>query len=209
MKKFFLGMMIITGILLFIGVNMQIIFAKDGDSQSVSLKADQVKEAAAPAGQKILVVYFSHSGNTREIANQIHEKVGGDTFEIKTVKPYSVDHNTVVEQAKQEQQSGYKPELKEKVSDIDSYNVIFIGYPNWWGTMPMAVFTFLESYNFSGKTIIPFCTHEGSALGRSVDDIIKLCPKSTILEGLTVRGGDVKKAHNDVAEWLSKIGMIK
>lgn len=209
MKKFFLGIMIITGILLFIGGNMQISFAKDGDSQSVSLKADQVKEAAAKAGQKILVVYFSHSGNTREIANQIYEKVGGDTFEIKTVNSYSSDYDTVVAQAKQEQQSGYKPELKEKVSNIDSYNVIFIGYPNWWGTMPMAVFTFLESYNFSGKTIIPFCTHEGSTLGRSVDDITKLCPKATILEGLAVRGGDVKKAHNDVAEWLSKIGMIK
>ncbi len=157
----------------------------------------------------ILAAYFSHSGNTREIANQIHECVGGDIFEIVTVDPYPDDYDTVVDQARQEQEDDYRPELATEVEHMDSYNVVFIGYPNWWGTMPMAVFTFLEGYDFSGKTIVPYCTHEGSRLGRSVKDITKLSSQSTILDGLAVRGGDVKNAQNEVSEWLREIGMIK
>ncbi len=153
------------------------------------------------------MAYFSHAGNTREIANQIHEKVGGDIFEIVTVDPYPEDYNACVNQAKQEQDDNSRPELAAKVENMDSYDVVFVGYPNWWGTMPMAVFTFLEEYDFSGKTIVPFCTHEGSRLGRSVEDIKKLCPQSTILEGLAVRGGDVKNAQNEVSEWLRETGM--
>ncbi len=157
----------------------------------------------------ILVAYFSHTGNTREIANQIHEKVGGDIFEIVTVDPYPKDYDACVNQAKQEQDDDYRPKLKTKVENMDSYDVVFVGYPNWWGTMPMAVFTFLEEYDFSGKTIITFCTHEGSRLGRSVEDIKEVCPQSTTLEGLAIRGGDVKNAQNEVSEWLREIGMIE
>lgn len=158
--------------------------------------------------KNILVVYFSHSGNTRVIANQIHEKVGGDIFEIVAVNPYPTDYDTVVDQAKQEQEGNYRPELATKVENMDSYDVVFIGYPNWWGTMPMPVFTFLEAYDFSGKTIIPFCTHEGSGLGRSVENITKLCPQSTILDGLAIRGSSVETAQDEVSEWLREIGMI-
>jgi flavodoxin len=154
-----------------------------------------------------LTAYFSHSGNTREIAHQIHETVGGDVFEIVSVHPYPDDYNEVVEQARKELKKGYRPSLKTKVENMDSYNVVFIGYPNWWGTMPMPVFTFLEEYNFSGKTIAPFCTHEGSGMGRSVADIKKMCPQSTVLEGLTIRGGDVKNAQDEVSGWLREIGM--
>lgn len=167
------------------------------------------KELPLSETKKILVAYFSHSGNTREIANQIHESTGGDIFEIQTVDPYPGDYDKVVEIAKQEQKSAYRPALKTKVETMDSYNTVFIGYPNWWGTIPMAVFTFLEGYDFSGKTIVPFCTHEGSLLGRSVTDIAKLCPQSTLLEGLAVRGKDVKKAQNKVSEWLREIGMTE
>jgi flavodoxin len=160
--------------------------------------------------KKILVAYFSYSGNTRVIANQIHKSiVGGSIFEIVTVGPYPNNYDGVVKQAKQEQESGYKPTLKTKVENIESYNVVFIGYPNWWGTIPMSVATFLSGYDFSGKTIIPFCTHEGSRLGRSVTDIIKLCPQSIILDGLAVRGRDVKSAQNEVSKWLRKIGMTE
>lgn len=155
--------------------------------------------------ENILVAYFSHSGNTQVIANKIYESVGGDIFQIMIVDPYPTDYNAVVNLAKQEQKNGYRPELSTKVENMDSYDVIFVGYPNWWATMPMAVFTFLEEYDFSGKTIIPFCTHEGSALGRSVDDITELCSRSTILDGLAVRGRDVKNAQNKVSEWLRKI----
>lgn len=160
-------------------------------------------------GKKILVVYFSQTGNTKVIADKIHENVGGDIFRIKTVKPYPTDYNTLVDQAKKEQENNYRPELATKVENMNSYDVVFVGYPDWWGTMPMAVFSFLEEYNFSGKTIIPFCTHEGSGLGRSVEDIKKLCQHSTILDGLAIRGRSVKNADKDVSEWLSKIGMIK
>ena len=157
------------------------------------------------ANKHILVAYFSYSGNTKVIADQIHENVGGDIFEIKTVDPYPTDYNAVVDQAKKEQEDNYRPKLATKVDNIDSYDVIFVGYPNWWGTMPMAVFSFLEQYNLSGKTIVPFCTHEGSALGRSVEDIKKTCPQSTILDGLAIRGKNVKNANKDVSEWLVKL----
>lgn len=160
-------------------------------------------------GKKMLVAYFSHTGNTREIANQIHARVGGDIFEIKTVKPYPSDYDTLLDQARREQDTDYRPKLAAKVKDMGSYDVVFVGYPDWWNTMPMPVFTFLEQYNFAGKTIVPFCTHEGSGLGRSVRDIKRLCPKSTVLDGLAVRGSHVKGAQGEVAEWLHELGMIE
>ncbi len=159
--------------------------------------------------KKILVVYFSHTGNTREIANQIHKRVGGDIFEIQSVDPYPTDYDTVVKQARKELDSGYKPALKSKIENLGSYDVIFIGYPNWWGTFPAPVRTFLSSDDFSGKVIVPFCTHEGSGLGKSVGDIVKLCPKSKLLNGLAIRGSTVKTASDKVSEWLRKINMTK
>lgn len=157
----------------------------------------------------ILVAYFSHTGNTREIASQIHKNVGGDIFEIATVNPYPLDYDALVDQAKKEQVDDYRPELATKVENMDSYDVVFVGYPNWWETMPMAVFSFLEEYDFSGKTIVPFCTHEGSRLGRSVEDIKRLCPQSTILDGLAVRGSEVKNAQDEVSEWLRELEMLE
>lgn len=159
--------------------------------------------------KKILIAYFSKAGNTREIANQIHANIGGDLFEIATVDRYPADYNATVDQAKREQETNYRPKLTAAVQNMAAYDVIFVGYPNWWGTMPMAVFTFLEGYNFAGKTIIPFSTHEGSRLGRSVSDLRQLCPQATILDGLAIRGSSAKSAQNDVATWLRQIGMIK
>jgi flavodoxin len=154
-----------------------------------------------------LSAYFSHSGNTREIAHLIHEGIGGDIFEIISVDPYPGDYQEVVELARKELSRDYRPRLKTKVENMDLYNVVFIGYPNWWGTIPMPVATFLSEYDFSGKTLVPFCTHGGSALGRSVADIKRLCPQSTILEGLPVRGTDVKNARNKVSGWLRELGI--
>ena len=161
------------------------------------------------AFKRILVAYFSHSGNTREIASQIHKSVGGGIFEIKSVKPYPNDYDAVVKQARQELDSGYKPALKTKLENIKSYDLVFIGYPNWCGMIPAPVKALLSEYDFSGKTIVPFCTHEGSGLGRSVSDISKLCPKSTLLDGVASRGRDVKSAQNEISEWLHKIKMTK
>jgi flavodoxin len=158
--------------------------------------------------KKILVAYFSHSGNTREIANQIHKNLESNIFEIQAVGPYPNNYNEVVEKAKQELQSDCLPELKTEVEGMGAYEVILIGYPNWWGTIPRPVATFLSKYDFSGKTIIPFCTHEGSGLGRSEKDIAKLCPKATLLKGLAIRGSRINAAKKDVTGWLSKIGVI-
>jgi flavodoxin len=157
----------------------------------------------------ILVAYFSHSGNTRIAANQIHESVGGNIFEIAAVDPYPSDYDEAVERAGKELRKQYRPKLKTKAENMESYNLVFLGYPNWWGTIPMPIATFLSEYDFSGKTIAPFCTNEGSRFGQSITDIKKLCPQSTILDGLAIRGEDVKNAQNKVSDWLHKLGMTE
>jgi flavodoxin len=162
---------------------------------------------AGPGENRILVAYFSHSGNTRVVARQIHESVGGDIFEIVPVDPYPRDYDEVVEKARKELSENYRPKLKTKVGNMESYKVVFVGHPNWWGTIPRPVATFLSEYDFSGKTIAPFCTHEGSGLGRSVEDIRACCPRSTVPGGLAVRGSSVKNAREEVAAWLREIGM--
>jgi flavodoxin len=161
-----------------------------------------VQSQTTTTSKKILVAYFSHSGNTRAVAYQISKKVDGESFEIQTVKPYPADYNTVVEQAKREQKSDYRPVLKSRIKNIRQYDVIFLGYPDWWGTYPQAVKVFLSEYDFTGKTIVPFCTHEGSEFGRSITDLKKICPKSNILQGLAIVG---KQSHNPgdkITEWL-------
>ena len=180
--------------------------AKETDNQN---DGNNDKNNKDTTNKHILIAYFSYSGNTKVIANKIHEDVGGDIFEIKTVDPYPTDYNAVVDQAKKENSENYRPKIATRVDNIDSYDVIFLGYPNWWITMPMPVFSFLEQYNLSGKTIIPFCTHEGSGLGKSVDDIKKTCPKSRILDGLAINDKDINNADKDISNWLNKIGILK
>lgn len=166
-------------------------------------------QAQSSAGKKILVAYFSQSGNTREIANRIKNTTGADVFAIQPVAAYPSDYQTLVDQAKKEVNAGYKPALKEKVDNIGAYDIIFVGSPNWWNTIAPPVATFLSQYDFSGKTIVPFITHEGSRMGRSVTDIKRLCPNSTILEGLPIRGSSVKNAQKDVDKWVKEIGVVK
>jgi flavodoxin len=156
---------------------------------------------------KILIAYFSHSGNTRTIAGEIQKITGGALFEISTVTPYPKDYNTVVNIARREQDQNNRPRLAVELDGMQAYEVVFLGYPNWWSTMPMAVFTFLESYNFSGKTILPFCTHEGSRMGHSESDIARLCPRATVSGGLAVTGASVKNARDDVTRWIEKAGI--
>lgn len=159
--------------------------------------------------RKMLVAYFSHSGNTKVVALKIQKATGADIFEIKPVKDYPANYNAVVEQAKKEINTNFKPALKRKVSDFSQYNMIFIGSPNWWTTIAPPVSTFLSSYNFEGKTIVPFITNEGSGFGNAISDIKKLCPKSIILEGIAIRGSNVQSANADVKNWLKKIKLIK
>ena len=166
----------------------------------------------SPAGEVLaadrdstLVVYFSRSGNTRKVAQLIHRQVGGDLVELKTLQPYPEDYDACVDQAKKEQEQQARPELATQIADMDRYRTIFVGYPNWWGTMPMALFTFFEKYDFSGKTIAPFCTHGGSRMGRSEDDIRRLCPKARVLRGLAVRGRSAASAGKELEARLGSI----
>ena len=143
-------------------------------------------------------------GNTEVIAKKIKGFIGGDLFEINTVKPYPIDYDETTKVAKDELRKNAHPELADSVKNMDDYDVIYLGYPNWWGTFPMAVSTFLESYNFSGKTIVPFCTHEGSGIGNSERDIKKLCTDAKVFPGIAIRGGSVANADNIVQSWLKK-----
>ena len=148
-------------------------------------------------------------GNTEVAAGLIQKLTGGDLFQVDTVEPYPADYQRATEVAQRELNQNARPALTSRVEDMEAYDAVILGYPNWWGTMPMPCFTFLGKYDLSGKTVVPFCTHEGSRLGRSVRDITRLCPKATVLEGLAVRGSSVKSAQDDVAGWLRKLGMIR
>ncbi len=170
-----------------------------------------------------LIAYFSRKGgnyvsgkivnlsvgNTEVAAKMIQELTGGVLFHIEAVKAYPKDYTESTEVAKKELQENARPELVGLVEDMGSYDTIFLGYPNWWGTFPMPVFTFLEGHNFAGRTIAPFCTHEGSGLGRSRMDIERLCPDATLLEGLAIHGTHVKAARSSIENWLSRLGLSK
>jgi flavodoxin len=164
----------------------------------------------------ILAAYFSWSGNARALAGQIAQETGGDLFEIKTVKAYSGIYNECIEAAKQEQNNNTRPVLSGSVANMAQYGTVFLCFPNWWGTLPMGVFTFLESYDFSGKTLYPLITHGGSRFGRSLDDIKKLCPRVVLGEGLSISAFDsnpndntrVTAPNRDVSSWLRKIGLL-
>jgi flavodoxin len=170
-----------------------------------------------PAQNKILVAFFSWSGNARALAGQIARETGGDLFEIKTVRTYPDTYNACIEVAREEQNNNARPALSGSVTNMAQYGTVFLCYPNWWGTLPMGVFTFLESYDFSGKRIYPLITHGGSRFGRSLEDIQKLCPGSVPGEGLSVSAFDTNPKDNtrvtmpnrDVSSWLRKLGMAR
>ena len=157
--------------------------------------------------QPILIVYYSHSGNTRKIANLIHQEVGGTIHEIQPEVPYPNSYNAVVDQAEKEMQAGYKPALQSTLDHIESYDTIFVGSPNWWSTIAPPVATFLSEYDLSRKTIAPFCTHGGGGLGRVGEDIAKLCPHSTVLSSFEVYGSGGVDAQARVSAWLRKAGV--
>lgn len=181
--------------------------------------------ADRPAGKRVLVVYFSRvgtsrsfagvdavssaslpKGNTIVVADMVRERVGGEGFQIVTVQPYPSQYRETTELAQREQDAAARPRLKTHVVDMKDYDVIFLGYPIWWGTLPMAVCSFLEEYDFSGKTIIPFCTNGGSGLGRSEKDIAALCPKARLLGGLAVSASGAEGARAEVMAWLARLG---
>ena len=141
-------------------------------------------------------------GNTEKVAEIIAELTGADTFKIRQKVPYSDDYRKCVEQASTDLKNGARPALTELPESIDKYDEIYLGYPNYCGTMPMAVYTFLESFDWTGKKIYPFCTHEGSGLGGTEKDIAGVCPGAEVKKGLSIRGSDAGNARESVKAWL-------
>lgn len=141
-------------------------------------------------------------GNTEIAANVIQRFTNSELFQIVPQKAYSKDYNSCIAEAQNDQRKNARPELKSWLESLDKYDTIYLGYPNYWGTMPMAVFTFLEHYNFAGKSIKPFCTHEGSGLGSSVGDIKQVCPNAMVDKGIAIRGGTAERSIKDIQKWL-------
>lgn len=164
-----------------------------------------------------LIVYYSRTGenyfngelkklskgNTETVAEYIKETVGGDMLHIRQAVPYSDSYNECIAEALKDQKAKARPEITGLPNSIEKYDTVYLGFPNYWGTMPMAVFSFLESFNFDGKVIVPFCTHEGSGMGSSVSDVKKACPKAVVKNGFSVFGHNVTRAGEEVKKLLA------
>lgn len=160
----------------------------------------------AVAGASVVVRDGEVLGNTEYMASIIQQTVGGDLFRIETVEDYPLDHDALVDFAAEEQDAGARPELAGEVENLDQYDTIFLGYPNWWGDMPMALYTFLESYDLSGKTVIPFCPHGGSRFSRTVETIAQLQPDASVSgEGLAISRNEVADSAETVAAWAEEV----
>ncbi|MDR3113724.1 MAG: hypothetical protein LBU09_05045 [Endomicrobium sp.] len=159
-------------------------------------------------GKKVLTVYYSRSGTTKEVAKQIQAYAGGGIFEIQTAKPYPENYDSLLKEAKKEIANGHKPELKTKI-DIKDYEIIFVGSPNWWGTIAPAVSSFLSSGDFSGKIVVPFNTNGGGGAQKCFEDVKKLLPKSTVLEGKAFSARNADSQAKEISEWISKLSLNK
>lgn len=172
--------------------------------------ADNVStEHATAESAKILVAYYSYSGNTRFAAEEIQKATGGTLFEIVPVKAYSTDYNECVAEAKKEIRAGVKPELKSVTPDLSKYDVIFVGTPNWWSTMAPPVRTFLSSSNFAGKTVIPFVTHGGGGMANCERDMHKALPNAKFAKGGAFSGSRVRSSGDAIRSWLKDVITIK
>jgi flavodoxin len=168
---------------------------------------------------KILIAYFSRPGNnymngsivnlpvgnTEIAAKKLQDLTSGSLFKIDPVNEYSEDYHTCTEEAQKELRADARPELSKYLDSIDGYDTIILGFPNWWGTMPMPVWSFLERYDFSGKTILPLCTNEGSGMGKSEADMKKLCPGANVKRGLAIQGSGVSHADREIEGWIQAV----
>lgn len=161
------------------------------------------QESESPDSGKVLIAYFSWGGNTQGIAEEIQRQTGADLFELTLVNPYSTDYNTVLDEAQRDQNQQARPELAVHVENMAQYDTILLGYPNWWASIPMPIATFLEEYDFSGKTIVPFCSHGGGRFGQSLTAIAKLVPDAQMGEGLSVHYSGGSGLPDDIARWLA------
>lgn len=165
--------------------------------------------------EKVLIAYFSHQGenyfdgkivdlqvgNTARVAKILEKLTNGDLFEIETIESYPMGYDECTKVAKSELEKNARPRLLNEI-ELAAYDVLFLGYPNWWGTMPMPVWTFLSTHDLSDKTIYPFCTHEGSVMGKSEYDLKRLCPNSNLMNGFAIKGSMVDQGEVAVKRWL-------
>lgn len=162
--------------------------------------------SSSTTANKSLVVYFSWSGNTRAVAQEVQKQTNSDIFEIVPVQAYSSDYNETVDLAKEEQQKNARPEFSGSIDNLDDYGTVYVGFPNWWGDMPMILYTFFEKYDLSGKNVALFCTSGGSGLSDTVSEVKSLQPSARVLEGLHVSEADSSSSASAVSSWLSNIG---
>lgn len=189
---------------------------------SLVLVFGTVSVFAEETASHVLVVWFSHAGenyavgvieegNTARMGKIIAEQMNADIFELVPVVPYSNVYDEVLDQATEEQRTNARPEYEGEIENWDQYDTVFIGFPIWWGEIPNIVYTFMDSYDFSGKTVIPFNTHEGSGQARSQRDMTEYLPKGNVQKGLAVRGSkaqnDAEGTAADVAAWLKELGL--
>ena len=177
-----------------------------GKTLSGTVSTSSEVEKAKSSG-KMLIAYFSWSGNTQGVAEEIRRQTGADIFEIVPVPAYSDDYNTVLMEAQRDQHEQTRPAITDPPQSIEEYDVILLGYPNWWASIPMPIATFLESYDFSGKMILPFCSHGGGRFGQSLTAIAKLAPQAVIAPGLSVHYSGGSGLPNDIRTWLESQGI--
>lgn len=160
-------------------------------------------------GSNILIAYFSFEGHTKQIAEEIYAQIGGDLFEITPEKPYTGTRNDLSGIASAELRENARPALSTHVNNMDQYDVVFIGYPCWWSNAPMVVFTFLEEYDFSGKTVVPFTSYGESVWGRSLDSIAESASGATIAEGFAIQEHQMENLSEQITEWLQGLDLLK
>lgn len=188
--------------------NIGIRLVRNAVSGAGSIESTGGKQKAESGNaDNVLIAYFSWGGNTQGIAEEIQKQTGAELFEITLVNPYSNDYNTVLDEAQRDQSEQARPELASHVENMEEYDIIILGYPNWWASIPMPIASFLEEYDFSGKTIIPFCSHGGGRFGQSLTAIEKLAPDAIMGEALSIHYSGGSSMPDDVREWLSDNGI--
>lgn len=187
--------------------NLGFRIARNVSSRDIIISSAERPLAEGIDTSSILIVYFSWSGNTENAAQIIGQKTGAQVVELELVEPYSSNYNTVLDESQEDLNSDYHPELITHIDNMDDYDVILLGCPNWWATIPMPIVSFLESYDFSDKVIIPFCSHGGGGFGQSIADISKLVPNSKIGEGLSIHYSGGSELDSDIDEWLELNGI--
>lgn len=205
----------------------------EGDVQQTE-ETDQTDSSSQNSSSNMLVAYFTYAenanlpdgvdasssasiqtwndemtGNTGAVAHMISEATGAELFSIQTVEKYPDSYDATIDQGQEEQSAGARPELSTHIENLDSYDTIFLGFPNWWGDMPMAMYSFLDEYDLSGKTIVPFVTSGGSGFSGSISDIESAEPGATVQEGLSLSDSSAMDAQSDVEEWLTGLGYLQ